>query len=79
MIVCVCHNVSEKKIERAYDAGMTNFAELRAHLAVGTCCGTCAGCARKVLRQCAEKREATASGVQIFLHQLQLQAEACPL
>ena len=77
MIVCVCHNVSEKKIQRAYDSGMTSMADLREHLEVGTCCGKCAGCARKVLRTCAEKQESHTSGIQILLHKLHLSADVC--
>lgn len=51
MIVCVCNNVSEKKIHHAVASGLSTMAELRQHLEVGTCCGKCAGCARKILRE----------------------------
>lgn len=77
MIVCVCHNVSEKKIQRAYDAGMTTFAAIRDNLEVGTCCGKCAGCARQVLRECAQQ-PAAQSGLQLLLHKLQMPSEAMP-
>ena len=76
MIVCVCHNVSEKTIQRAYESGLTRFADLREELEVGTCCGKCAGCARKVLRDCVEKQESRPSGMQILLHKLHLNAES---
>jgi len=52
MIVCVCHNISEGKIQKAVDAGMTSMAELREQLGVGTCCGKCHSCAKSVLREC---------------------------
>jgi bacterioferritin-associated ferredoxin len=52
MIVCVCNNVSERKIRNAVDAGMTSMAELRKNLDVGTCCGKCHSCAKQVLREC---------------------------
>lgn len=55
MIVCVCHNVSEKKIRRAVDAGVRSMPELREQLGVGTCCGKCNSCAKTVLRECLEE------------------------
>jgi bacterioferritin-associated ferredoxin len=51
MIVCVCHNISEKKIRREVAAGAHTYAELREQLQIGTCCGKCASCARQVLRE----------------------------
>ncbi|MFZ6657284.1 (2Fe-2S)-binding protein [Undibacterium sp. TJN19] len=73
MIVCVCNNVSEKKIHHAVAMGVSTMSELREQLDVGTCCGKCAGCARKVLRECMEKNSTTASGLQNFIHQLHFQ------
>ena len=55
MIVCVCHNVSDKKIRKAVNEGLTTMPELRAELKVGTCCGKCNFCAKTVLRECLEK------------------------
>ena len=52
MIVCVCNNVSDKKIRQAVETGMTSLSELRAHLDVGTCCGKCHVSAKAVLREC---------------------------
>ena len=52
MIVCICNNVSDRKIRQAVDAGMTSMVELRDHLDVGTCCGKCHACAKRVLRDC---------------------------
>ncbi|MGE5652091.1 bacterioferritin-associated ferredoxin [Noviherbaspirillum sp. UKPF54] len=57
MIVCVCYNVSERKIREAVDTGMTTMPELRTQLGVGTCCGKCHSCAKTVLRECLEERE----------------------
>lgn len=54
MIVCVCHNVSEKKIRQAVNAGLTSMPQLREQLNVGTCCGKCHSCAKTVLRECLE-------------------------
>ena len=36
MIVCICNNVSDRKIRQAVDAGMTSMVELRDHLDIGT-------------------------------------------
>lgn len=52
MIVCICNNVSDKKIRQSVDAGVTSMAELRDQLGVGTCCGKCHSCAKRVLRDC---------------------------
>jgi bacterioferritin-associated ferredoxin len=57
MIVCICHNVSERKIRQAVDAGITSMPGLRAELGVGTCCGKCHSCAKTVLREYLEDRE----------------------
>lgn len=54
MIVCICNNVSDRKIRQAVDEGMTSMTELRDHLDVGTCCGKCHACAKHVLRECLE-------------------------
>ena len=52
MIVCICNNVSDRKIRQAVDDGMTSMAELRDHLDIGTCCGKCHPSAKRVLREC---------------------------
>ena len=54
MIVCICHNVSERKIRDAVKTGTTSMPELRSKLGVGTCCGKCHSCAKTVLRECLE-------------------------
>lgn len=54
MIVCVCYNVSEKKIRQAVDSGVTSMPQLREQLGVGSCCGKCNSCAKTVLRECLE-------------------------
>ncbi|MDE2429182.1 MAG: (2Fe-2S)-binding protein [Burkholderiales bacterium] len=74
MIVCVCNNVSDKKIQRAVESGMTTMSELREHLDVGTCCGKCAGCARKVLRTCVDNQSGEHNGLQTLLHRLHFSA-----
>jgi len=76
MIVCVCNNVSEKKIHQAVAMGVSTMAELREQLDVGTCCGKCAGCARKVMRECLAGQDKNASGFQNFIQQLHFQPSA---
>ncbi len=51
MIVCVCNNISERKIHHAVDAGATSMLELHAGLGVGDCCGKCNSCAKTILRE----------------------------
>lgn len=58
MIVCVCNNVSDRKIRQAAEDGMTTLADLRKHLDVGTCCGKCHSCAKEVLRECRQAETA---------------------
>ncbi|HJV51839.1 MAG TPA: (2Fe-2S)-binding protein [Noviherbaspirillum sp.] len=60
MIVCVCNNVSERKIHHAMDAGATSMLELRAGLGVGNCCGKCNSCAKTILRERLQAQQAPA-------------------
>lgn len=55
MIVCVCNNVSDRKIRQAVETGVTTMVELRDRLDVGTCCGKCHACAKRVLRESIEE------------------------
>ena len=52
MIVCICNNVSDRKIHQAVNEGMSTMSELRDNLEVATCCGKCHACANQVLREC---------------------------
>ena len=45
MIVCVCHRVSDRDIEREVRHGCGSFEELQDELRVGTACGRCTECA----------------------------------
>jgi bacterioferritin-associated ferredoxin len=64
MIVCVCNNVSDRKIRQAVEDGMTSMSELRNELDVGTCCGKCHSCAKSVLREClADTRSITSQPI----------------
>lgn len=61
MIVCVCNNVSDRKIRQAVDAGMSTMVELREHLEIGTCCGKCHPSAKRILRDCLDAAAPTQS------------------
>ncbi len=50
MIVCVCHNVSDKAIRQAVDGGARSMQEIREQLNVGSCCGKCAAFAKTLVR-----------------------------
>lgn len=66
MIVCVCHNVSERKIREAVDSGLKSMPELRDKLGVGTCCGKCHSCAKTVLRDYLEEGERESQPAMFF-------------
>ena len=50
MIVCVCHNVSDKAIRGALDAGAKSMEDIRLQLNVGSCCGKCREFASTLVR-----------------------------
>ena len=75
MIVCVCNNVSEKQVRQALASGMTTMAELRTNLDIGTCCGKCAACARKILREC-QSADHASTGNSHRLHPVHFQPRA---
>ncbi|WP_440876522.1 (2Fe-2S)-binding protein [Thalassotalea sp. PLHSN55] len=49
MYVCICHGVTDSHIEAAVDNGNETMRDLAAELKVGTQCGQCCCCAKKVL------------------------------
>jgi len=57
MIVCVCHNISENQVKSAIRNGLDSMHLLRENLAIGTCCGKCKSCTKKILRECQPKEE----------------------
>lgn len=52
MIVCVCHNISENDIKSAIKNGSDSMHLLRENLGIGTDCGKCKSCTKKILREC---------------------------
>lgn len=57
MIVCVCHNVSDKAIRRALDDGAKSMEDIRQQLNVGSCCGKCTEFAKTLVRAHVEDRQ----------------------
>ena len=51
MYICICHSVTDKAIRAAAAKGASSMEALAEELNVGTCCGRCSDCARKVLNQ----------------------------
>ncbi|MBN9203277.1 (2Fe-2S)-binding protein [Methylibium petroleiphilum] len=47
MIVCVCHRISHREIER-HATACDSFDELQLNTGVATGCGRCGDCARSV-------------------------------
>lgn len=41
MIICICHRVSERDIQREAAQGCPDFESLQDELRVGTACGAC--------------------------------------
>ena len=64
MYVCICHGVTDTQIESAIDDGAVTMQMLTKELKVGSQCGQCCSCAKKVLNskliQIAEAQPAVA-------------------
>jgi bacterioferritin-associated ferredoxin len=68
VIVCVCHRVSDRDIEREVRHGCASFDELQDDLRVGTACGTCTDCARDTFDACAQRHAAAIAGPAQVIH-----------
>ncbi|SMN11773.1 Bacterioferritin-associated ferredoxin [uncultured Candidatus Thioglobus sp.] len=51
MYVCICNAVTDKDINQAIKQGARSLNDLSTQLKVGTCCGRCKDCAKKILDQ----------------------------
>lgn len=51
MYICLCHGVSDKKIAQAVEQGARSMRDLNKELKVGSQCGKCTNCAKKVLNE----------------------------
>jgi bacterioferritin-associated ferredoxin len=50
MYVCICNAVTEREVRHAAQLGATSLSDLKDALGVAACCGQCASCAKKILR-----------------------------
>lgn len=62
MIVCICHRVSDRDIEREVREGCASFDVLQSELRVATACGQCGDCARKTFDKALAQAEVPACG-----------------
>lgn len=69
MIVCICQNVSDRKIREAVRTGVTTMPQVRDQLGVGTCCGKCHPHAKQVLRECMKSAQTMHGEVQPLVFQ----------
>ena len=69
MIVCLCHRVSDRDIQRAVASGIQCFEVLQDETRLASSCGSCHDCAREVFdealaapcaRRCAPLAQAVA-------------------
>ncbi len=65
MYVCICNNVTDTDIREAVNDGIRDFKTLAEKLGVGSCCGKCTRCARRVL--CAAKAEQSSMALTALL------------
>jgi len=56
MYVCICNSVTDSDIREAVNQGATKFGHLARDLKVGTCCGKCTSCAKRVLLEAKAER-----------------------
>jgi bacterioferritin-associated ferredoxin len=49
MYVCLCHGISESRLQQAIHEGARSFEQLQSCTGVATCCGACEPCARQML------------------------------
>lgn len=51
MYVCICHGVTDKKIEASIEEGATTMKQLSTQLGVASQCGKCARVTKKILNE----------------------------
>jgi len=49
MYVCICHGVTDTQIETAIDNGAHTMKQLSSELKIGSQCGKCCQCSKRVL------------------------------
>ena len=55
MYVCLCHGISESRMQQAIHEGARSFEQLQSCTGIATCCGACEPCAREMLDDGHEK------------------------
>ena len=61
MFVCICNQVTDKEIYRAVEQGISSFESISSELNIGSCCGKCKSCAKKVMREAIQENTYTQS------------------
>lgn len=56
MIVCLCHCISERDIERVARLGCESFEALQDQTCIATGCGTCHECAQDTFERARESQ-----------------------
>ncbi|CCQ10125.1 Bacterioferritin-associated ferredoxin [Pseudoalteromonas luteoviolacea B = ATCC 29581] len=51
MYICICHGVTDKKIAQTIENGAMTMRDLAKELNVGTQCGKCTNCTKKILNE----------------------------
>jgi len=64
MIVCLCHRISDRDIQREVRSGTACFEQLQDDTRVASSCGACHDCARSVFDEAREGACAGAASVQ---------------
>jgi len=53
MYVCICQAITDRQIESAVKDGAQTFYDLKDHIGVGSCCGSCQEDAEAIIARCA--------------------------
>lgn len=56
MIVCLCHRISDRDLQRAVREGVSCFEQLQDETRVASSCGCCHDCAREVFDEALRAR-----------------------
>jgi len=51
MYVCICRGITDKQLIKSIDEGANTMKELSAKHGIGSQCGKCCQCAKKILNQ----------------------------
>jgi bacterioferritin-associated ferredoxin len=51
MFICICHGVTDTQIESAIDNGAESMKQLTRELKVGSQCGKCCQCTKRILNK----------------------------